>query len=544
MREIIAGRPAVRALARCRPTRRSSCSPTSPTSVEIIERVAAGAAAPPTSSTRGEVAGDGAISVYRNTDEFVDLCRRPARAVDGPARPLQAAEGRRRVLARQREGPDAAAHLRHGVGVEAGARRAPPPARGGREARPPQAGRRARPAQLPARARRRARRVAPEGRHRPQADGGLQPARATSSGGYQFVYTPHLANAKLFETSRPPRLVRRRHVPADGDGQRHVLPEADELPDALPDLRQPAAQLPRAAAAPVRARHGVPLRAGRHAARADADPRLHPGRQPHLLHPGADAPTRSPSLLDFVLSVLRAFGFDDFTFNLSTKDPKKYVGTDEIWDEATEALRAGARPARPRRTRIKEGDAAFYGPKIDIDVRDAIGRSWQLSTIQFDFNHPERFDLEYVGADNARHRPIMLHRALFGSIERFFGVLLEHYAGAFPTWLAPVQVAVLPVADGARGVRRRGRRPRSPRPGCRVDIGRRRRPARQAHPRTPSSRRSPTCSSSATTTSRRDTVGVNPRGGEVERGVAARRSSSPASPTRSPTPQHAAARRA
>ena len=95
---------------------------------------------------------------------------------------------------------------------------------------------------------------------------------------------------------------------------------------------------------------------------------------------------------------------------------------------------------------MKEGDAAFYGPKIDVDVRDAIGRSWQLSTIQCDFNHPERFDLEYVGADNGRHRPIMIHRALLGSIERFFGVLLEHYAGAFPTWLAPVQARVLPVS--------------------------------------------------------------------------------------------------
>ena len=146
-----------------------------------------------------------------------------------------------------------------------------------------------------------------------------------------------------------------------------------------------------------------------------------------------------------MLSVLRAFGFDEFTFNLSTKDPDKYVGTDEGWEEATEALRR-ALERHGLEYEVKEGDAAFYGPKIDIDVRDAIGRSWQLSTIQYDFNVPERFDLEYVGADNARHRPIMLHRALFGSVERFFGVLLEHYAGNFPTWLAPVQVRVLPVA--------------------------------------------------------------------------------------------------
>ena len=100
---------------------------------------------------------------------------------------------------------------------------------------------------------------------------------------------------------------------------------------------------------------------------------------------------------------------------------------------------------------FRSGDAAFYGPKIDIDVRDAIGRTWQLSTIQCDFNHPMRFELEYVGADGARHRPIMLHRALFGSIERFFGVLLEHYAGAFPTWMAPLQARVLPVADAHQG---------------------------------------------------------------------------------------------
>jgi threonyl-tRNA synthetase len=152
------------------------------------------------------------------------------------------------------------------------------------------------------------------------------------------------------------------------------------------------------------------------------------------------------SLLDFVLSVLRAFGFEDFTFNLSTKDPEKYVGTDAGWDAATAALRS-ALERHGLEYGVKEGDAAFYGPKIDIDVRDAIGRSWQLSTIQYDFNHPERFELEYVGADNARHRPIMLHRALLGSVERFFGVLLEHYAGNFPTWLAPVQVRVLPVAS-------------------------------------------------------------------------------------------------
>jgi threonyl-tRNA synthetase len=152
------------------------------------------------------------------------------------------------------------------------------------------------------------------------------------------------------------------------------------------------------------------------------------------------------SLLDFIMSVLRAFGFNEFTANLSTKDPNKYVGSDSIWEKATEALR-GALDTYGLEYKIKEGDAAFYGPKIDIDVRDAIGRKWQLSTIQCDFNLPDRFELEYVGSDNARHRPIMVHRALFGSVERFFGVLVEHFAGAFPAWLAPVQVKVLAVAQ-------------------------------------------------------------------------------------------------
>lgn len=151
------------------------------------------------------------------------------------------------------------------------------------------------------------------------------------------------------------------------------------------------------------------------------------------------------SLLDFVMSVLKAFGFEDFSFHLSTKDPVKYVGSDEIWDTATGAL-VSALDAHGVSYSVKEGDAAFYGPKIDIHVRDAIGRTWQLSTIQCDFNLPERFDLEYVANDGSRQRPIMLHRALFGSVERFFGVLVEHYAGAFPTWLSPIQVRILPVA--------------------------------------------------------------------------------------------------
>jgi threonyl-tRNA synthetase len=152
------------------------------------------------------------------------------------------------------------------------------------------------------------------------------------------------------------------------------------------------------------------------------------------------------SLLTFVLDLLRDYGLRDFYLELSTRPEGKAVGTEEEWDEATEALRAALEHERLP-FEIDEGGGAFYGPKIDVHVRDAIGRKWQLSTIQYDFNMPERFELEFVGADNQRHRPIMIHRALFGSVERFFAVLVEHYAGAFPAWLAPVQVRVLGVRD-------------------------------------------------------------------------------------------------
>ncbi len=150
------------------------------------------------------------------------------------------------------------------------------------------------------------------------------------------------------------------------------------------------------------------------------------------------------SLLDFVLGLLADYGLSDFYLELSTKPPGKAVGTDEEWDEATEVLRQAAQ-AKDLELVLDEGGGAFYGPKISVQARDAIGRTWQMSTIQLDFQTPKRFGIEYVGADNERHEPIMIHRALFGSVERFFGVLVEHYAGAFPAWLSPEQVRVLPV---------------------------------------------------------------------------------------------------
>jgi threonyl-tRNA synthetase len=150
--------------------------------------------------------------------------------------------------------------------------------------------------------------------------------------------------------------------------------------------------------------------------------------------------------LQFVLSLLRDYGLDDFYLELSTKDPEKYVGDDDVWEEATNTLREVAEESGLELVPDPAG-AAFYGPKISVQARDAIGRTWQMSTVQLDFNLPERFGIEYAAADGTRQRPVMIHRALFGSIERFFGVLTEHYAGAFPAWLSPVQVVGIPVAE-------------------------------------------------------------------------------------------------
>ncbi|MFI6226805.1 threonine--tRNA ligase [Micromonospora echinospora] len=152
------------------------------------------------------------------------------------------------------------------------------------------------------------------------------------------------------------------------------------------------------------------------------------------------------SLLAFVLELLRDYGLDDFYLELSTRNLEKSVGTDENWERATEALRSAAEESGLHLV-PDPGGAAFYGPKISVQAKDAIGRTWQMSTIQVDFNLPERFGLEYQAADGTRQRPVMIHRALFGSIERFFGVLTEHYAGAFPAWLAPVQVVGIPIRD-------------------------------------------------------------------------------------------------
>jgi threonyl-tRNA synthetase len=152
-------------------------------------------------------------------------------------------------------------------------------------------------------------------------------------------------------------------------------------------------------------------------------------------------------VIDLTLKVFRSLGFSDFTAQISLRDPEntdKYVGDDDVWDAAEDAIREAA--AEMGLDAVEEkGEAAFYGPKLDFMVRDALGRKWQLGTVQLDYTLPERFDLTYIGEDNQKHRPVMIHRAPFGSLERFIGVLIEHCGGKFPTWLAPVQVMVLPV---------------------------------------------------------------------------------------------------
>ncbi|MFM2072143.1 MAG: threonine--tRNA ligase [Actinomycetota bacterium] len=337
-----------------------------------------------------------------------------------------------------------------------------------------------------------------------------------ANGGYQFVFTPHLANGNLFQTSG--------HLDFYKDGMYPPM-EMDNGTYYMKPMNCPMHCL--IFRGRQRSYPELPLRLFELGTvyRYERAGTLHglmrirgfTQDDSHIYCTEDQLQDEIASLLDFVMSVLRAFGFHDFTANLSTKDPQKYVGSDEIWETATEALRLGLEKyGLPYK--IKTGDAAFYGPKIDIDVRDAIGRTWQLSTIQCDFNLPERFELEYVGADNARHRPIMLHRALFGSVERFFGVLLEHYAGAFPTWMAPLQARVLPVAaaheEYAGQVAQRLRDE-----GLRVDVvdsadqlGKRIRSAKLD--------KIPYVLVVGDTDVAGSTLGVNPRGGEVERDVA------------------------
>ncbi len=411
-----------------------------PYKCEIIERVSSGAF---DGSDAGEVGSSDTISVYRNTDDFVDLCK-------GPHVPRTSRLGHfslMKVAGAYWRGNEKGPMLQRIYGT----------------AWETDAALKEHLTRLEEAAKRDHRRLANELdliSFPSELGGGLAvwhpkggiirklmedySRQRHQDGDYQFVYTPHLANANLFHTSGhldfyedgmypPMEMDNGVYYPKPMNCPMHCLifkgrqRSYRELPLRLFELGT-VYRYERAGTL-----HGL-LRI-RGFTQDDS----------HIYVAEEQMADEITSLLDFVLSVLRRFGFTEFEFNLSTRNPEKSVGSDEIWEKATIALRE-ALDRHGLEYKVKEGDAAFYGPKIDIDVRDAIGRKWQLSTIQADFNLPERFNLEYVGSDGARHRPIMLHRALFGSIERFFGVLLEHYAGAFPAWLSPVQVRVLPVA--------------------------------------------------------------------------------------------------
>lgn len=275
--------------------------------------------------------------------------------------------------------------------------------------------------------------------------------------GYSFVYTPHVTKGQLFETSGhlewykdgmfPPM-----RVDEECDDRGNVTKEGFDY--YLKPMNCPMHNLIYKSRS--RSYRELPLRLFEFGTvyRYEKSGVVHGltrGRgftqdDSHIYCTREQMKDELTKLLNFVLDLLKDYGLDDFYLELSTKDPHKFVGTDEIWEEATNTLAEVATASGLELVPDPEG-AAFYGPKISVQARDAIGRTWQMSTIQLDFNLPERFDLEYTAADGTRQRPVMIHRALFGSIERFFGVLTEHYAGAFPAWLAPVQVRLVPVAE-------------------------------------------------------------------------------------------------
>lgn len=262
--------------------------------------------------------------------------------------------------------------------------------------------------------------------------------------GYEFVWTPHIGKASLFEISGHLEWYSEgMYPPMEMEGATYY-PKPMNCPGHMLIYRSRS-----------RSYRDLPLRFFEFGTvyRFERSGVIHgltrvrgiTQDDSHIFCSPEDLPGELASLLAFVLKLLRTFGLDDFEAELSTR-PEKFVGEVSDWDRATDALRHALEQAGIPYV-IAEGEGAFYAPKIDVHVRDAIGRRWQLSTLQVDLALPTRFDLEYVTSANQRERPCVIHRALFGSIERFFGILLEHYAGAFPTWLAPVQVVVLPVAD-------------------------------------------------------------------------------------------------
>jgi threonyl-tRNA synthetase len=264
--------------------------------------------------------------------------------------------------------------------------------------------------------------------------------------GYEFVYTPHATKGKLFEKSG--------HLDWYADGMYPPMQLDEGVDYYLKPMNCPMHNL--IFDARGRSYRELPLRLFEFGTvyRYEKSGVVHgltrargfTQDDAHIYCTKEQMAEELDSLLTFVLNLLRDYGLEDFYLELSTKDPEKFIGSDENWEEATETLRKAAEKQGLDLV-MDPGGAAFYGPKISVQTKDAIGRTWQMSTIQVDFNLPDRFDLEYTASDGTKQRPVMIHRALFGSIERFFAVLLEHYAGAFPAWLAPVQAVGIPIGD-------------------------------------------------------------------------------------------------
>ena len=264
-------------------------------------------------------------------------------------------------------------------------------------------------------------------------------------GGYEFVFSPHIGRSNLWETSGHLGWYRENmYSPLDIEGQEYFLKPMN-CPFHIQIYKSR-----------TRSYRDLPLRYAEWGTvyRYERSGVLHglmrvrgfTQDDAHLFCRPDQMPQEIDRVLAFSLTILRAFGFEAFQCYLSTRNPDKSAGAAEQWVAPTEALRQALERAQVP-YQVDEGEATFYGPKIDIKVKDAIGREWQLSTIQFDFTLPERFQMTYVGEDGQEHRPYMVHRALMGSMERFMGVLIEHYAGVFPVWLAPVQAVVIPIAD-------------------------------------------------------------------------------------------------
>ena len=264
-------------------------------------------------------------------------------------------------------------------------------------------------------------------------------------GGYEFVYSPHIGKANLWETSgHLDWYEENMYSPLDIEGQQYYLKPMN-CPFHIQIYKNR-----------MRSYRDLPMRFAEWGTvyRYERSGVLHgllrvrgfTQDDAHLFCRPDQMPEEIDRVLQFSLNLLRAFGFKNFQAYLSTRNPEKSAGEPEQWEAPTEALRNALERAEIP-FQVDEEEATFYGPKIDLKVKDALGREWQLSTIQFDFNLPERFDMTYIGDDGQEHRPYMVHRALLGSMERFMGVLIEHYGGAFPVWLTPVQAVLIPIAD-------------------------------------------------------------------------------------------------